>query len=607
MPEQSINLVSQWHNQVARSPEAIALIDDAQGKAYTFAQMQAAAYRCAGYLRQHCQVQPGDGVLLLQPLSAQLYIALAAIWQLGAVAVLINPLLGQRYIEHCAQAIALKAWLGPPLLFASQLWSRRLRQIPHKLAIGGRYPGTISWQRVQQYPPETQMVTVTPETIALLSFTSGTTGLPKPIRRSHALLLAQYRALAPVLRWQPGAAELATLPLFGLANLVAGGTTVIPPVNVRRPARASGVKLRQTLHKYQISRLVAAPRMLSQLLKDVEPQCLPSLHQVFVGGAPLTQKLGDRLRRVAPQVQITCVYGSTEAEPIAVLDPNRSTDPQNNNVGEGLKPYRTGCVPFGDVNSAAGAGTESITSAGQGNPAPTVDREMADVNQPSGLLVGSPVPEIELCILHPETSRVASPYQPGEIMVRGAHVLNSPLPQHRVNFQGQRWHRTGDWGYLDGQGQLWLLGRTTAIIQDDRGALYPLAVECIANELPGVARSALVQWQGQRVLLVETRSPPLLRGAGGILGLGLRQSGLDRQYPPERGSGGALRSANTPYTTQLSIQVAWANLDHIIPVRRIPTDARHNAKVNYPRLQRWLRSPWGRWEMKFKTRHQHQD
>ncbi|MGB0562477.1 MAG: AMP-binding protein, partial [Spirulinaceae cyanobacterium] len=158
MAEQTRNLTALWQAQVAQTPEAIALID-AQGQQYTFAQMQDAIGRCAGYLRQHCQVQPGDGVLLLQPLSVQLYIALAAIWQLGAIAVLLNPLLGQSYIERCAQAINLKVWLGSPLLFATQILSRRLRQIPHKVAIGRPpYPGTTSWQQVQQYSPDSQVV-----------------------------------------------------------------------------------------------------------------------------------------------------------------------------------------------------------------------------------------------------------------------------------------------------------------------------------------------------------------------------------------------------------------------------------------------------------------
>ncbi|MGB0564358.1 MAG: hypothetical protein ACPGVO_21550, partial [Spirulinaceae cyanobacterium] len=63
----------------------------------------------------------------------------------------------------------------------------------------------------------------------------------------------------------------------------------------------------------------------------------------------------------------------------------------------------------------------------------------------------------------------------------------------------------------------------------------------------------------------------------------------------------------TPGRETQPLRLVGAKLDHIVTVRHIPTDARHNAKVNYPRLERWLRSPWGRGELWLKTHPSHQD
>ncbi|NEO83533.1 MAG: AMP-binding protein [Spirulina sp. SIO3F2] len=567
------NLVRLLHERVEHTPAAIALID-AQHKQYTFADILTASQRLAGYLTHCCQLKLGDGVLLLQPLSAELYIALAAIWQVGAIAVILNPLLGQRYIAHCAHEINLKVWLAPSWLFTTQLFSPTLRRIRYKIAVGVPVPGTVTWQQVQKSAPKTDAVELNAEAIALLSFTSGTTGQPKPIARSHHLLLAQYQALAPVLQWQPGAQELTTLPLFGLANLVAGGATVIPPVNVRRPARVSGLKLRRAIAQYQIERIVAAPGILGRLLLGASKP-LPSLHQIFIGGAPVTQKLRDRLQHLALNAQITVVYGATEAEPIAVIPPAP--------LGKGGDWKIPSIVPTFLETEGRPPQMRSRSPSQPLAASPPLIRGEGGINglelsKPAsfspnlGLFAGQPVPSLELRILDTATNQSALPNQPGEIIVRGAHVLNSPHPQQRLTLQGQQWHRTGDLGYLDVHGQLWLLGRATAAIREDHGILYPLTVECLVNELPGVARSALVQWRGRRVLLVEWERHEL-------------------------------RTENCKLKTAL----AWAQLDHIITVRAIPTDRRHNAKVNYPQLARWLRSPWGKWQLWLKMAKTDQD
>jgi acyl-coenzyme A synthetase/AMP-(fatty) acid ligase len=124
------------------------------------------------------------------------------------------------------------------------------------------------------------------------------------------------------------------------------------------------------------------------------------------------------------------------------------------------------------------------------------------------------------------------------------------------------WHRTGDAGYLDSVGRLWLLGRAEARITDARGTLDPFAVECAASRIEGVRRSALVHDQAKRLLVVELE-----------------------------------RSATPSGATSIPSNLAWAGLDDVLIVPAIPLDKRHNAKVDYPALRRLLkrRRGWRRW------------
>src|SRR5207248_1266087 len=103
------------------------------------------------------------------------------------------------------------------------------------------------------------------------------------------------------------------------------------------------------------------------------------------------------------------------------------------------------------------------------------------------------------------------PDRPGEIVVTGDHVLKGYLngrgdAEMKFRVGDQVWHRTGDAGRVDEGGRLWLLGRCAARVGEGDGALYPFCVEAAATAWPGVARSAVVAVDGERVLVVEPES-----------------------------------------------------------------------------------------------------
>ena len=192
------------------------------------------------------------------------------------------------------------------------------------------------------------------------------------------------------------------------------------------------------------------------------------------------------------------------------------------------------------------------------------------MEQGQGLLAGRPVPSISLRVVRenwgvPMASLDIRAFEEltlktgeaGEIVVAGGHVLPGYLngegnAETKFTVDGMPWHRTGDLGYLDGVGRLWLLGRCAGKIQDERGTLYPFAVECAAMQTPSIRRAALAAVGKKRVLAVEAAGPISTEAI--------------------------LRSLSSTH------------LDEVVQLEQVPVDKRHNAKVDYVALAEKLRT-----------------
>jgi acyl-coenzyme A synthetase/AMP-(fatty) acid ligase len=522
-----MNVAHLLTSQAAQRPDAPAIIEGVgQGRGrmrVTFAELETLSSRCARFLTD-AGVNAGDHVLVFVPMSIDLYLALIAIFRIGAVATFLDPSAGAHHIDRCCAMVNPKAMIAVTKAHLLRLTSAALRRIPLKFALSWPVPGAVSWSRADQSAADSMIFDCADDDPALITFTSGSTGVPKAAVRSHGFLAAQHAALARAIELNcENDIDLATLPIFSLANLAAGVTTVIPDCDLRHPGEIDVPPVLMQIAKLAVNRTVASPALLERLLEGTRDRshALASLRRVYTGGAPVFPGLIERLQRAMPQARIVAVYGSTEAEPIAHVACDEVS-------GEDLKAMFTG----------------------------------------SGLLAGPPVNDIALRIIpnrwgKPIAAMTVGDFQqlslstsqPGEIVVHGNHVLRGYLGGHgdeqtKFRVDNQIWHRTGDAGYPDDRGRLWLLGRAEARIDDDRGTIYPFAVECAASRVGGVARSALVQHEGKRVLIVQ----------------------------PAPG-------APTDVEKHVRSALEWAKLDQVRLMRRIPMDKRHNAKVDYPALR----------------------
>jgi olefin beta-lactone synthetase len=420
------------------------------GRTLSFAELRAEAQRTAAGLAAH-GVKPGDRVLLLVPMGIDLYISLLGLFHLGATAMLIDP---AGPVEEILRRYPPTALIGVPKAQLLRLKYAALRGL--KLYIStGLCP--LPHRRLSGL--EGPIPTVDPGSHpALLTFTTGTTGAPKAIARGHGFLRAQHRVLSGHMALGPGDVDLPTLPVFLLHSLAGGATCVIPDADLRAVGHVEPGPVIRQIETQNVTSTSGSPAFFQQIADALEAtgKTLVGLKHIFTGGARVPSGLIDQLARVAPNAELHIVYGSTEAEPIAVLDARKNRDRLAESERQGL-----------------------------------------------GALVGTPVPDIQI--------RIDTPHDgPGEVLVAGPHVnpgyLDDPEAEARTKVRdGQTiWHRTGDVGRLDGSGDLWLVGR----VGEDVAGLWPLMAEGAAERMPYVRRAGLAAVQGEPVIAVELSDAP---------------------------------------------------------------------------------------------------
>jgi len=424
-----MNLLDPFLAGAERHAERIAIVAG-DGRRTSFAELIASSAALASAWRR-AGIGKGDRVLIAMPLGPALYAGLAALWRLGAVAVLPEPALGLKGLRRAARATAPKAYLSDGwyrlLRYGlPELWPVRLMLTPHDAGVIG--------EPVEAVPPDHP---------ALISFTSGSTGRPKAIQRSHGFLAAQNAALTGLLAPQrEDETDLVAFPVFVVANLGLGITSVLPNWNLKRPDQASAGAIAQHVVAQRVTRALVPPSICETLARS---EATLKLDALFTGGGPVFPDLLQRLSQKLPETDIVAVYGSTEAEPIAHLH------------------YR-------DIGAT----------------------DWAAMRSGAGLLAGLPVDEVALAIID------------DEIVVTGDHVNKGYVDpaddaSTKLLRDGAIWHRTGDAGRLDDQGRLWLGGR----LDGRAGALLPFGVEAASRFWPGVRRSALFADHGRAVLAIE--------------------------------------------------------------------------------------------------------
>lgn len=415
--------------QVANQPDAMAL-SDSLGTAWSFADFDRASREAADMLLG-AGVQAGDRVLMLSENCATAVAMLFATWHLGAVIIPINARQTtsevRRILDHATPAAVVTTSAASDDAAAHAV---TLNGVEHSGSFG----------RVHLAKPFGSAPDPVLNDVAVLLYTTGTTGDPKGVMLTHANVRFGGMASARLRDITPDDVIYGVLPIthvFGLASVVTA--SCYAGAHVRLEARFSAAKLFAALQD-GVTLLSAVPQMHALLMQYTKEQGLTALGS-------------DKLR-----------YVSSGAAP---LDPA----------------WKRKAEAFYGVALQNGYG---MTESTAGICATRSAIGTADIS------VGPPLPGVEIAI---DDSVPGGSEGSGEVLSRGGHIMKgyyrNPQETARV-LDADGWMRTGDLGRIDADGFLHILGRSKELIIHGGFNVYPPEVEAALNDHPQVVQSAVI-------------------------------------------------------------------------------------------------------------------
>jgi len=571
----SVNVADRLTAIARRQPDAVAVATPGRGdvagqNSYatcTFAELDrdATALAC-GFAEMG--VQQGTRLVLLVRPGCEFVKLVFALLRSGATTVLVDPGMGRKHLVNCLAAVQPEGFVAiSPAQAVRTVLRRRFPQAKLNVTVGRRwFWGGKTYEQLlqlgQQRSQQKGQKKILPSTragdAAAIIYTSGSTGPPKGVLYTHEMFDTQVAEICGHYDIRPGGFDLACFPLFGLFNSAMGVTTVFPDMDFSRPASADPTKLLAAANDWQVTQAFASPAVWDKLSLYCEQhgEQIPTLRKVFSCGAPVPAKVLRRtLACVSADAEMHTPYGATESLPIATIEAAEvlCETGQRTDDGAGV------CVgrKFGTIDWRVIRITdEPIASIGECEELP--EGEIGE------LIVRGP----QVSPKYINVSDVSDVGNDGCADVEFAsNAGRSSLPTSlthnaiaKIHDTNTTWHRMGDVGYLDEQGRFWYCGRKAHRVETAEGTLFSVPCEAVFNTHPQVRRTALVgvgpsEWQTP-VLVVEQGED-----ASGDL---LRELGLIAQRHEQ-----------------------LHDIQTFLLHGPLPTDVRHNAKINREKLAAW--------------------
>ncbi len=402
-------------------------------------------------------IEKGDSVALYLANSPQFVIAHYALASLGAIVVPVNVHVGGstlQYILDKSDAVAVvTSPSAVPQIQALERMPSRLRAI---LVASGGETGPASWQvglaplaggigeptgqPLANFARPPQTSTVDPDDDAIIFFTSGTTGRPKGILVTHRQALIGLDCWADRWGFGPETISLMVAPFFHVvynplvlgAHRHGGCAVVLDRLSVRAACRE--------VERSSVTAIMGNPSVFIQLLNDPRSleHDLGSLDTLIYGAAPTPVPVIRSLREKFPRARMYNCYGLSETcSAVSCLGPE-DTDTRPDSIGR---------------------------------PHPTMQVTIVSED-------GDPIAVGKI----------------GEICCRGSNVMKGyyKAPEETRARYVRGWLKTGDLGYLDDSGYLYILDRVDDLIIISGEKIYPSEVERALGEHPAVAEAAVV-------------------------------------------------------------------------------------------------------------------
>ena len=479
-------------------------------------------------------ISAGDKTLLFVNPGPGLIIWAFALFRLGAIPIVIDPGMGARSFLSCIQRTKPNAMVGISRAFwLSRLLPRSFRTVRRRYLVR---PGfhTLNKKVEQSFLPNATL----PDALAAIVFTSGSTGIPKGVRYLHRTFDAQINALQNVFGMEAGEVDLTTLPIFGLFNPALGITSVLPDIDPRRPAQADPAKLVRSLLDHDVTTAFASPVIGKKVANECQNfrTSLNKIKRFFLAGAPVPPSLAEQLSQCIPHGRVIVPYGATEALPVSFTDSSE----------------------ISDCKSSTLEGKGSLV----GTPIPGAKVRILDITH-------APLPDYPEDFDGLEQGVVGEICASGKMVTAGYDRMPGATCDARFKIGKAEYHRMGDLGYIDEHKRLRFLGRKAECVRTANGLIETERCEPAISQLSFVQRCALIglgESPGQEPCLVVEPVRSQVRQLGEIV---LRRKILE-----------ACQDSFPEFQIQ-----------RVFFEKKIPVDARHNAKIHRLALSR----KWSRW------------
>ncbi|MBN2079852.1 MAG: AMP-binding protein [Spirochaetes bacterium] len=430
----------------------------------TFGELERMGDACArGFTR--AGIGRGVATIVMVKPGVEFFGIMLGLLRAGAVPVLVDPGMGVRRMLHCLGETGARAFVGIPAAHILRVLAPGFfKSVEIAVTVGKRFFwGGHSLAGLMKGGTEPFPIADTKkDELAMIAFTTGSTGPAKGVEFTWGMMEAQVRSLGSAYGVGPDDIGLHTFPAFALFDGCLGATTVIPDMDPTKPAKVDPAKIIEPIRDHGVTYMFGSPALVGRVGSYGRARGirLPSLKRVITAGAPVhPHVVEDFTAMMEGDGDIYTPYGATEALPIASISGREILEE-----------------------------TSSLSRKGRGNcvgrPVEGIDVHIITINDGSiprwsrGIEV--PAGEIgEIAVSGPQVSRRYHNRLDADALAkirRGSDIV----------------HRMGDLGWKDKKGRIWMCGRMKHRVRTAHGELYSVPCEAIFNNHPEVFRSALV-------------------------------------------------------------------------------------------------------------------
>ncbi|MET7698063.1 AMP-binding protein [Streptomyces sp. NPDC005485] len=430
--------------RAAERGDTPALIDGVDGTTLGYAQLDDFHRRVAAAFAE-TGVRKGDVLALHSPNTIAFPTAFFAAARAGASVTTVHPLATpEEFAKQLRDSAASWIVTVSPLLETARQ-AAELAGGVREIFVCDSAPGHRSLIDLLATTAPEPRIDIDPVTdVAALPYSSGTTGIPKGVMLTHRSIATNLAQLAPTLPMGPGDRVLAVLPFFHIYGLTAlmnaplrqGATVVVLP-------RFDLDTFLAAIEKHRINLLFVAPPIVLALAKHpaVAQYDLSSLQNIICSAAPLDAALAAACSRRLGLPPVGQAYGMTELSPGTHVVPLDAENPPPGTVGKLVAGTEMRIVSLDDPDKHLGVG------------------------------------------------------EPGEIAIRGPQVMKGYLGRPddtAAMIDPEGWLRTGDVGYVDADGWLFVVDRVKELIKYKGFQVAPAELEALLLTHPGIADAAVI-------------------------------------------------------------------------------------------------------------------